>query len=190
MRNGTRRVPVLLSAAIVIPLVALGWLGWCTLQQERELEGQRQRERLEVASERVALEIERRLQMVEEELARGLGVQFGPDGITSSNSLRVLFQPIESPIDMAPVGSSGRRGNRRIPASKPAGCGGRVPSRRVDVSTCHESRRTCWARPRPASAEAIRTCTGCLHRARATWRHHRRRTTGRIGGAARSQQDA
>jgi signal transduction histidine kinase len=104
MQNGARRLPVLLLAAIVIPLAGLGWLGLRTVQQERELEGQRLRERLEVASARVALEIERRLQVVEEELARGVGVQFRPNGVESSNSLRVLFQPVESPIEMPPVG--------------------------------------------------------------------------------------
>src|SRR5512145_2085705 len=98
MRVGARRVPVLLSAAIVIPLAALGWLGMRTLRQERELEGQRQRERLEVAIGRVALEIERRLQTIEEDLERGGGVQFGPDGIESSATSRVLFQPVDTPV--------------------------------------------------------------------------------------------
>ena len=105
MRVRASRVPVLLSAAIVIPLAALAWLGMRTVQQERELEGQRQRERLEIAIGRVALEIERRLQVVEEDLARGSGVQFAQDGIQSSASLRVLFQPIDTPTHMASLPS-------------------------------------------------------------------------------------
>ena len=84
MRLGARRVPVLLSAATLIPIAALAWLGMRTLQQDRELEAQRQRERLEVAAGRVALEFERKLQDIEGQLARGDGVHFLPTGIESS----------------------------------------------------------------------------------------------------------
>jgi hypothetical protein len=41
MQLGARRVPVLLSAATLIPIAALGWFGLRTLQQDRELERQR-----------------------------------------------------------------------------------------------------------------------------------------------------
>jgi hypothetical protein len=44
-----------------IPLVALGWLGWRVLQQERALETQRARERLEETATLLAVELERRL---------------------------------------------------------------------------------------------------------------------------------
>jgi signal transduction histidine kinase len=84
---------MLLSAAILVPLVALGWLGARTLQQERQLEGQRQRERLHVAAARAALDIERRLLRIEDELAAGGGLRFVPTGIESSNDVAVLFQP-------------------------------------------------------------------------------------------------
>ena len=89
---------MLLSAATLIPVAALAWLGMRTLQQDRELEAQRQRERLEVAAGRVALEIERKLQDIEEQLARGDGVHFLPTGIESSAKLRVLFQPVMIPV--------------------------------------------------------------------------------------------
>lgn len=97
MRLGVCRVPVLLSVATLIPIVALTWLGIRTLQQDRELEAQRQRERLEVAAGRVGLEIERKLQGIEEQLANGDGVHFLPTGIESSAKLRVLFQPVTTP---------------------------------------------------------------------------------------------
>jgi signal transduction histidine kinase len=103
MRSGARRVPILLSALTVIPIAALGWLGIRTLQQERELEGQRQRERLEMTVARLALEIERRLQVVEEGLEQGGGVHFRSTGIESSADLRVLFQPITPPIGTVSV---------------------------------------------------------------------------------------
>jgi hypothetical protein len=49
---------VLLSA---IPLVALGWLGWRLLEQDRALETQRLRERLDNSSSLVARELDRGL---------------------------------------------------------------------------------------------------------------------------------
>ena len=98
MRVAARRVPVLLWAVTLIPITVLGWLGARTLQQDRELEAQRQRERLEVATGRLALEIERRLQGIEEQLAHGAGVQFLPTGIGSRATSPNLFQPIETPV--------------------------------------------------------------------------------------------
>jgi hypothetical protein len=68
-----------------------------TLQQDRELEAQRQRERLEVAAGRVGLEIERKLQGIEAQLAIGDGVHFLATGIESSANVRVLFQPVITP---------------------------------------------------------------------------------------------
>src|SRR5436190_20276953 len=49
---------VLLSA---IPLVALGWLGWRLLEQDRALETQRLHERLDNSSSLVARELDRGL---------------------------------------------------------------------------------------------------------------------------------
>lgn len=80
-------------AATAIPLVALSWLGMRTLQQDRQLERQRSRERLEVAAGRVALDLERYLQMVEGDLASGRGIRFTAGGISSSTQLPILFQP-------------------------------------------------------------------------------------------------
>ena len=44
-----------------IPLVALGWLGWRLLVQERALEQQRQRERIEDAAGTLAHDLDRAL---------------------------------------------------------------------------------------------------------------------------------
>jgi hypothetical protein len=91
-----RRLPVLLAAATLIPVSALAWLGVRTLQQDRELDGQRRRERLEVAAARVALEIDRQLQDIEQELAVGEGVRFRADGIESRADMPILFQPVDT----------------------------------------------------------------------------------------------
>ncbi|MGH9257189.1 MAG: ATP-binding protein [Vicinamibacterales bacterium] len=51
----------LVAAMAVVPLVALGWLGWRMLQQDRALEAERLRERLDSAASLVARDIDRRL---------------------------------------------------------------------------------------------------------------------------------
>lgn len=109
-----RRIPVLLAAATLLPIGALAWLGLRTLQQDRQLEGQRRRERLEVAAGRLALDVERRLQDTEQELAGGSGIHFVPAGFESSPGVcaaecsaglqtrldrPVLYQPFETPAE-------------------------------------------------------------------------------------------
>ena len=105
----TRRLPVLLAAATLIPAVVLVWLGARLLQQDRELDRQRQRERLEVAAGRVALEIDRRLQDLEAELAAGHGIRLHEGGIEPAADGPILFQPADgpaaqpSPAEIAPI---------------------------------------------------------------------------------------
>jgi signal transduction histidine kinase len=93
----TRRIPVLLAAATLVPIGALAWLGMRTLQQDHLLEGQRRRERLEVAAGRLALDVERRLQDAEQQLASGIDVHFLPAGIEFGPDRPILYQPIETP---------------------------------------------------------------------------------------------
>lgn len=69
-----QKIPVLLAAATLIPIGALSWLGVRILQQDRDVERQRLREALEVASGRLVLQLERRLQDIEEQLGRGGGI--------------------------------------------------------------------------------------------------------------------
>ena len=85
----------MLALSTLIPIGALSWLGARTLQQDRELERQRRRERLEVAAGRVALDIERYLQTLEERLAAGDGIRLTSRGIESSQPLPILYQPFD-----------------------------------------------------------------------------------------------
>src|SRR5579864_8744524 len=66
-----RKIPLLLAAATLIPIGALTWLGARILQQDREVERQRRREALELAAGRLALDIDRRLRDIEEQLSKG-----------------------------------------------------------------------------------------------------------------------
>ncbi len=88
-----RRIPLLLVAATLIPIGALGWLGLRILRQDRDLEGQRHREYLEIAGARLALAIERRLAEVEEQLGRGSGIRLTASGIEPGGGLVLLYQP-------------------------------------------------------------------------------------------------
>lgn len=101
-RVSAQRIPLLLAAATLIPIGALAWLGVRTIEQDRALAGQRRREILEVASQRAALAIERRLQDVYAQLDAGNGVHFLPTGIASSRDVPILFQPIDTPAP-API---------------------------------------------------------------------------------------
>ncbi len=89
--GGRRTIPVLLASATLLPILALGWLGFRVLEQDRALERQRERERLEFAAGRLALGIERRLVEIEAALARGAGLRFAAAGIEGG---AVLYQPV------------------------------------------------------------------------------------------------
>ena len=88
----------MLATATLIPIAVLSWLGVRLIQQDRDVGRQRHRERLEVAAGRLALEIERRLQDVEEQLVRGAStnpsrIQFLPSGFTFNADAPLLYQP-------------------------------------------------------------------------------------------------
>jgi signal transduction histidine kinase len=100
-RNGRRTIPILLAAATLIPILALGWLGVRVLDQDSALERQRRRERLELAAGRLALAIERRLGDFEEQIAQGSGVRMSAGGIelgapAGEVTAGPLYQPVVS----------------------------------------------------------------------------------------------
>jgi hypothetical protein len=83
----------LLAIATLVPIAALGWLAFRLIRQDREMEGQRRRERLEFAAGRVALAAENRLSPIEEQLAQGRGLRLTPQGLEPGGGAAVLFQP-------------------------------------------------------------------------------------------------
>jgi hypothetical protein len=86
------RVALVLAAATLVPISALGWLGARTVQQERAIERQEQRERLELAATRLALDLDRRLQTVERDLSAGHGIRLTIAGVKDDGG-SILFQP-------------------------------------------------------------------------------------------------
>jgi signal transduction histidine kinase len=75
-----RAIPLLLAAATLIPIGALAWLGVRILGQDQDVERQRQRENLEVAAGRLAIDIDRRLDDIEDQLAHGSGISLSAEG--------------------------------------------------------------------------------------------------------------
>jgi hypothetical protein len=95
----SRAIPVLLAAATLLPIGALGWLGARILQQEQAVERQHRRESLEVAAGRLALAIDSRLSDIEEQLTHGSGVRLTPEGLEAPRSAALLYQPVEIPVE-------------------------------------------------------------------------------------------
>lgn len=96
------RLALLLGIATLVPVAALIWLGVRVLQQDRDVERQRRRERLEVAAGRLALDVEHRLQDIEEQLPDEGAIRFRPDGIEAGRHLPVLYQPVTTLMLHAP----------------------------------------------------------------------------------------
>jgi signal transduction histidine kinase len=89
----TRRLPILFVAATLLPIAVLCWLGVRTLNQDRDAERQRRRDRLEVAAGRVAIDIEQDLQRIEAQLADGDGIRFLPTQILTPPDEPLLYRP-------------------------------------------------------------------------------------------------
>ena len=80
---------MLLAAATLLPIAALGWLSVRILEQDRAIERQRRAEDLKLAAGQLALTLEGRLADIEDQLARGQGIQFTEEGLGQG----VLYQP-------------------------------------------------------------------------------------------------
>ena len=79
----------MLAAATLLPIAALGWLSARILQQDRAIERQRRVEDLKLTAGRLALQVEGRLAGIEDQLAKGQGIRFTAEGLSSG----ILYQP-------------------------------------------------------------------------------------------------
>ena len=87
--GGRRAIPLLLAAATLLPIAALGWLSARILQQDRAIERQRRVEDLKLTAGRLALQVEGRLAGIEDQLAKGRGIRFTAEGLSPG----ILYQP-------------------------------------------------------------------------------------------------
>lgn len=97
--TGRRAIPLLLAAATLVPIVALGWLAAHILQQDRAGERRRRAEDLRIEARQLALAVEARLASVEDQLAAGDGIQFTNEGLGAG----VLYQPQSAPTLPLPL---------------------------------------------------------------------------------------
>ncbi len=95
---GRRAIPLLLAAATLVPIVALGWLSARILRQDRAIERQRRAEDLTLAAGRLALAVEGKLADIEGQLASGQGIRFTEEGLGPG----VLYQLETMPIGHVP----------------------------------------------------------------------------------------
>jgi len=80
----------------LIPIGVVAFLAIWILQQDRDAERLRERDSLQLAAGQLALGIGRRLEDVEQRLARGEGIHFTSLGFESVSESALLYQPSPS----------------------------------------------------------------------------------------------
>lgn len=104
LSRAPRRLLMLFLTVTVVPAAALGWLSWRLLQQDRELESQRMRDKLDHAADLVVSGLDRRLVEVDEQLGKSgesfpslpddaFIVTFSSEGIRVRPNGRLLYYP-------------------------------------------------------------------------------------------------
>jgi signal transduction histidine kinase len=88
-----RAIPILLAAATLVPIGALGWLAARILRQDRDLEAQHASEALRYAAGKLSLAVSGKLAGIEEQLAQGRGIRFEADGWKAAGDSALLYQP-------------------------------------------------------------------------------------------------
>lgn len=97
-----RKVAVLLAAATLLPLATLLWFGWLVLKQDRALEEQQIRQRVERAADLAVVAFERAVAAAEKNLANGADrwpegavvVTFQGDSIQVQEPDRLAYLPV------------------------------------------------------------------------------------------------
>jgi signal transduction histidine kinase len=110
-----RKLPGLFLVATLVPVIALVWLGWRLLEQDRALENQRILERLEDAADLIGAAIDRRIAGMQDRLAGpptvfsssdlpgdALIVRLGPGGLDAYPPARLIFGPKLAAAPQAP----------------------------------------------------------------------------------------
>jgi signal transduction histidine kinase len=100
---------VILLLLTLVSVSAMGWLGYSLVSQERIVEAQRARERLEQAADRIAANFRRSLD-VEGQL-QGLAVTIAKDSVSVAPPRRLLYYPYAAPEPEAPA-SAFREGEK------------------------------------------------------------------------------
>ena len=99
LRPPGRTLAVFLGLMLILG-IALGWLGWQWLKQDRALEKQRAQERLELAADQMAVALQQDLAALESfmSLVPGPGAEEPPDGV-------IVLQAAKGAFQVSPSGS-------------------------------------------------------------------------------------
>ena len=86
-------MPALLVAAIAVPIVAVGWLAWSVIRQDRVIDAQRRHDALRGSAARLALALEGALAELEEQLVPNHNARFDSDGPHPGTIGGLLYRP-------------------------------------------------------------------------------------------------
>ncbi|MFN7933727.1 MAG: HAMP domain-containing sensor histidine kinase [Bryobacteraceae bacterium] len=102
MEHRSHRLLLLFAATTVGPAIALGWLGWRLVEQDRALEKQRVQERREHAADLAAAGLERKIGELESALGDGKKLPAGAailtldrNGVVDRAGVRLPFLPVD-----------------------------------------------------------------------------------------------
>ena len=106
-----RRLLALVVGVTVVPLGTFLWLGWKMAAQDREIDAQQRRARLELAAERVVAALDRTLSAAERALASGqrdwpdgaVVVTFAPHRVEAAPPGRLAYLPVAAPAHQVPL---------------------------------------------------------------------------------------
>lgn len=106
-----RRLVALVISVMVVPLIALPWLGWRLLKQDRALESQQVQQRVERAADLVVAALQRAMSASEERLAGNaaawpdgaIAATFGEAGVEVAPADRIAYWPVAPPMREAPT---------------------------------------------------------------------------------------
>jgi hypothetical protein len=122
------RVPLTFLSVMAMLLLALGWLGWLLLDQDRKLQQQRDQARIDIAAETLSLALMARINeefsqlksqtMPLQELP-GVGVRFSKGSMEVIPEKGLLYSPLQKPSE-APHESLFRADRLEFQQGKPA----------------------------------------------------------------------
>ena len=109
-QRAPRRVVALVAAVAIVPLAVFLWLGARLLDQDRQLEQQQARDRLQTAADLVAATLQRAIASSEQWLAAGaddwpdgaVALTFSTDGIVAVPRGRLAYLPVLPPLRSVP----------------------------------------------------------------------------------------
>ena len=124
----------LIAAVTLVPLITLLWVGWRLFEQDRVLEHQQVRQRVERGADLLVAALQRSIATSEQEIGGGasdmppggVAVTFRDDAIEALPPGRVAYLPRVRSLREAPADALRTRRIPRVPAARSERCRHRV----------------------------------------------------------------